>query len=113
MEVVGGFLHNVLENETLPRRCRNFDHDNHTAKLQGVGSTKQILHHAPNYRQSQLVRLIISICNGIPESFEVFHCRSSSTKEELRLFLDRINKHPLRYLLLEVNILPVMLQEVF
>jgi hypothetical protein len=111
MERVGGFLKNVLESEMLPRRSITVDDDNFTAKQQGMCGTVQLLHHAPNYRQSQLVRLIVSIYNGVPESFEVFHCRSSSTKEQLCLFLDRINKHPLKYLVLEVNMLPFRLQE--
>ena len=112
MERVGGFLKNVLKSEMLPRRSITVDDDNFTAKQQGMCGTVQLLHHAPNYRQSQLVRLIVSIYNGVPESFEVFHCRSSSTKEQLCLFLDRINKHPLKYLVLEVNMLPFRLQEV-
>ncbi len=60
------------------------------------------------------MRLIISIYGGVPEAFEVFHCRATTTEEELRLFLSpqRATKRPFQYLILEVNRLPYPLQEV-
>ncbi len=66
------------------------------------------------FTQSQLLRLIISIYGGVPEAFEVYHCRSTSTEEELRLFMNpkRATKRPFQYLILEVNKLPYRLQEV-
>ena len=109
MENVGRFLEKLLVNHTLPR-CRPM------ALNCSVDTTHlhshQILHFAPNYKQSQLVRLVVYIYGGVPESFEVFHCKSSSTQDELSLFLDRVERRPLNYLLLEVNKLSVILQEV-
>ena len=60
------------------------------------------------------MRLIISIYGGVPEAFEVFHCRPTTTEEELRLFLNprRATKKPFQYMILEVNRLPYPLQEV-
>jgi hypothetical protein len=54
------------------------------------------------------------VFGGVPEPFEVFHCRPTVTEEELRLFLNpkRATKHPFQYLILEVNKLPYQLQEV-
>ena len=66
------------------------------------------------FTQSQLLQLIISIYGGVPEAFEVYHCRPTSTEEELRMFMNprRATKRPFQYLILEVNKLPYRLQEV-
>ena len=105
METVGEFLDIILENFKTPQRCAKMI----TPPPYGHN---MVLHHTPNYRQLQLVQLIISIYNGLPESFQVFHCHSNSTQEELNLFLQRIEMVPLTYLILEVNTLPYALQEV-
>ena len=112
MEIVGGFLGDLLQNHTPPRRSTKVIRRPSATQFPGTSDANQFLHHAPKYRQSQLVRLIVSIYGGVPESFEVFHCRASSSKEELSLFLERVEKKPLRYLILEVNKLPFRLQEV-
>ena len=113
MEVVGSFLEQLLVNHELPRRsCMAIKRPRSASLLSGMPDGNQSLHYAPKYRQSQLVWLIISIYSGVPESFEVFHCRPTSTEEELSLFLERVAKQPLRYLVLEVNKLPFRLQEV-
>lgn len=113
MEIVGGFLGDLLQNHTLPKRSTKVIRRlSSVTQFPGMSDANQFLHHAPKYRQSQLVRLIVNIYGGVPESFEVFHCRSSSTQEELSLFLERVEKRPLRYLILEVNRLPFGLQEV-
>ena len=70
------------------------------------------LHYAPGYTQSQLLRLITEIYDGVPESFEVFYCHPLTTQEELKMFMERVKYHPLPYLILQVNKLPFNLQEV-
>lgn len=113
MEIVGGFLGDLLQHHTLPRRSTKVIRRVSSAtQFPGISDSNQFLHHAPKYQQSQLVRLIVSIYGGVPESFEVFHCRASTTQEELSLFLERMERRPLRYLILEVNKLPFRLQEV-
>lgn len=106
MRVVGMFLNMVFNNHSLPKRCGEnvFQHFS--------PDPTQLLHYCPRYSQFQLIRLIVSIYNGVPEAFEVFHCHPSSTEEEICLFLKRVAKHPLQYLILEVNRLPFRLQEV-
>ncbi len=73
-----------------------------------------ILHACQNFSPSQLIRTVIGIFGGVPEPFEVFHCRPSVTEEELRLFLNptRATKQPFQFLILEVNKLQYHLQEV-
>lgn len=51
-----------------------------------------MVHFVPNYDNGQLLRLIIQLYNGIPESYEVFHCNEDSTEENLKLFLNRVSK---------------------
>ena len=113
MEIVGKFLGDLLQNHTLPQHSTQaIQQPSSATQFCDPPYTNQFLHHAPKYGQSQLVRLIVSIYGGLPESFEVFHCQASSTKEELALFLERVERKPLRYLILEVNKLPFRLQEV-
>lgn len=113
MHVVGRFLGMLFNNHTLPKRCgEGFSRPRSVSRLSISTEPTQLLHYCPRYSQTQLVRLIVSIYDGVPEAFEVFHCRPSSTEEELGLFLKRAAKHPLQYLILEVNRLPFKLQEV-
>ena len=51
-----------------------------------------MIHFAPNYDNGQLLRLLIQIYNGVPESYEMFQCDKTSTEEDLKLFLSRASK---------------------
>ena len=113
MHVVGRFLGTVFNNHSLPKRCgEGLSRPRSVSRLSFSPEPSQLLHYCPGYSQAQLIRLIVSIYDGVPEAFEVFHCRPSSTEEELGLFLKRAAKHPLQYVVLEVNRLPFKLQEV-
>ena len=70
------------------------------------------LHYGPSYNSSQIIRMIIEIYQGVPEGFAVFHCRSTTSAEELTLFIERMRHYHLPYLVLQVNQLPFKLQEV-
>ena len=111
MDVVGKFLGMVLSSHSLPKRCgKGLSQPCLVSQLSSEPT--QLLHYCPGYSQAQLICLIVSIYNRVPEAFEVFRCRPSSTKEELSLFLERVAKHPLQYLVLEVNQLCPKVQEV-
>ena len=116
VKIVGAFLNSLFEDHTLPHRCRLSSPvvrpRSLTASLSLVQDFVQLLHFCPGYAQDGLIRVIIGLYNGVPESFEVFHCRSNTTEGELNLFLKRAAKFPLQYLILEVNKLPYKLQEV-
>jgi len=113
MVIVGEFLQMVFDNHSLPkRRGESFSRPHPTSHLSLLPEPTQVLHYCPGYSQAQLICLIISIYNGVPEAFEIFRCHPSSTEEELRVFLKRVAEHPLQYLILEVNRLPFKLQEV-
>ena len=115
VRIVGGFLKNLFEEHLLPHRCQvtsPLRPRSITASLSVAQEFVQLLHFCPNYTQDRLIRVIVGLYDGVPESFEVFHCRPTTTEEELNLFLKRASKYPLQYLILEVNKLPYKLQEV-
>ena len=105
MQVVGRFLELLFTNHKLPVRSDPSPPSPHNTH-------SHLLHYCPGFTQGQLIQTVIGICSGIPESFEVFHCRPTTTEEELKLFLSRAVKHELRSLVLEVNKLPFKIQEV-
>ena len=112
MCVVGTFLEKVFSNHSLPNRCGVGLSRSYYLPQPSSLKLPQLLHYCPRYSQAQLIQLTVSIYNGVPDTFEVFRCHPSSTEEELSLFLKRVAKHPLNYLILEVNRLPFRLQEV-
>ena len=112
MHVVGTFLETVFSKHSLPKRCGVGLSRSYSLSQLSSPAPPQLLHYCPRYSQAQLIQLIVSIYDGVPEAFEVFRCHSSSSKEELSLFMKRMAKHPLQYLILEVNQLSFKLQEV-
>ena len=113
MVVVGEFLQIVFNNHSLPKhRVESFTMSLSISGLPLSPKPTQLLHYCPGYSQAQLICLIISIFDGVPEAFEVYRCHPMSTEEELSLFVKRVTKHQLQYLILEVNRLPFKLQEV-
>lgn len=109
MHAVGEFLEVVFNDHSLLKYCFS---QPCSVSQHSFSEPTQLLHYCPRYSQAQLIQLIVSIYNGVPEAFEVFRCHTSSTKEELSLFLQRVAKHRLQYLILDVNRLPFILQEV-
>ena len=112
MHVVGEFLEVVFKHHFLPKRFGECFSQPCSVSQHSFSEPTQLLHYCPRYSQAQLIQLIVSIYDGVPETFEVFRCHPSSTKEELSLFLMRVAKHRLKYLILDVNRLPFILQEV-
>ncbi len=114
MHTIGRFLGVLFREHPLPTRSGS------TPLIRTHGSTScslshdftQLLHYCPHYSQSQLIQTLVGVCSGVPEAFEVFRCRPSTTEGELTLFLKRAVRHSLRCIVLEVNNLPFKLQEV-
>ena len=61
---------------------------------------------------AQLLALIVNSYNGVPESFQLLRCHSSTSEEELQLFLNRVVQHPYQYMVIGVEKLRYDLQEV-
>ena len=74
----------------------------------------EVLHYAPDFAQGELVSvLVVHIYHGrLPQPYEFFRCHENSTAHQLKLFLTRALNHPLTFVILGVNLLPINLQEV-
>ena len=114
MLTISMFLSALLLNHSLPTRIKPVQRPVTSVADRMSISPKcsQVLHSCPGFTQNELIPMILSIFNGVPEPFQIFHCQPSSTKEELDLFLKRATKFPITHLILEVNKLPFQLQEV-
>ncbi len=115
MDVAGSFLEELFKQQhisscLLPKYYQRNSDSEFTRHF----SSKAVntLHCTPNYSQSQLIRLVLGIYGRPPSAFEVFHCKPSTTEQELKLFVERVAQHPQQYIVLEVNHLPCQLQEV-
>ncbi len=103
MLVVGEFLDN-LSQKSLTKEI--------PGQPQPQLNFAQPLYSFPSYSQLDLLCLVLRIFSGIPEAYQVLHCRTTTTEEELSLFLKRVEKHHAVYLVLAVNVLQYKLQEV-
>ena len=73
----------------------------------------EVLHYAPDFTQGELISIIVDIYQGrLPQPYEFFRCHEKSTLHQLKLFLTRAVDHPLTFVILGVNHLPINLQEV-
>ncbi len=114
MHTIGKFLGILFWEHPLPRRSDSAPllRTRSLTSFSLSHDFTQLLHYCPRYSQSQLIQTLVGICSGVPEAFEVFRCRQSTTEGELTLFLKRAARHSLRSVVLEVNKLPFKLQEV-
>ena len=115
MHQVGRFLAALFKDSKLSTSSLKQRRNISPFSRQMSQQSTHILHACQNFTPSQLIRTVIGIFGGVPEPFEVFHCRPTVTEEELRLFLNptRATKQPFQFLILEVNKLPYHLQEVY
>ena len=73
----------------------------------------KVLHSAPDFSQAELIAVVTKIYDErLPWPFEFFRCHENTTMQQLKLFITRANNHPLTFVILGVNLLPVKLQEV-
>lgn len=112
MEVVGKFMDMLFKDDhSLPQRC--LVKPSLSCHIRSTTShSVQLLYSCPTHSQLDLICLILNIFSGIPEAYQVLHCKASTTEEELSRFLQRVEKHRAHYLVLDVNRLPFKLQEV-
>ena len=122
LNVVGSFLSSLLQvfnretSHSLPMRYTDdFSQlsSSQTIPFSPPPEKKFVLHSALNFTQGELVELVLRIYGGPPEPFELLHCNSFTTEEEVKLFMKRVYQHPRQYLVLEFNHLPFQLQEVY
>ena len=128
VHIVGGFLSHLFQGHVLPQgsscspmQSTLFFPRLRTRSVSWKYEYAQSLHYCANFSQGELICHIISLYShvpesvgkrGIPECFEVLRCQSTTSEEELSLFLKRASQYPRQYIVLEVNKLPYKLQEV-
>ena len=112
MQVVGTFLHKLFTDYDMKRYALQPRQPyRQTARLVAAQSPA-ILHSCHGLSRGQLMSLIINCYNGVPESFQLFRCHSTTSEDELNLFLKRVSIHPFQYMIVGVEKLPYQLQEV-
>ena len=75
--------------------------------------SKFTLHSVHNLNPLQMLQLIFTVFDGVPNSFQIFQCTLNTTKQHLDIFFDRaFHWSNFQYLLLGVNYLHNELQEV-
>jgi len=73
----------------------------------------EVLHYALDFTQGELISIIVNIYRErLPQPYEFFRCHENSTAHQLKVFLTRAINHPLTFVVLGVNLLPINLQEV-
>ena len=112
MEAVGSFLKQLL---FFHGKFSRIPQSQLLSKTASLVCSSHTLHFVPGCNQEGLIILLLSIYNGEPPApYTVFHCQSTTTEQDLRLFTDRIiQHHDSHYTVLEVNKLPFHLQEVY
>jgi len=111
LKIVGKFLDDLFGNEKIkefafPKRfCKSMSSEYHYR-------SPFTLHAALGFSPAQVIKLILTICHGFPEFYQVFNCHAMATVQNLQLFLDRAVHHQSTYILIGVNKLPYHLQEI-
>ena len=114
MVQVGKFLDTLLKGHTLPDRylCEE-DFSSIPRSPDSITSYfDKPLYSCINWSQMDLQCLILRIFKAVPRSYQILRCQATTTEEELKLFLKRIEKHCSDYIMLDINKLPLKLQEV-
>ena len=104
LETVGVFLDAIFLSHVLPA--------SRVQTLPRSEGSHVVLHKLHGCSNAELIQLIITIYDGVPEPFEVFHCQNVPMQKNLDLFLERARRFPRQYVMVEVNKLPYHLQEV-
>ena len=111
MLVVGTFLNTLLHDHILPQHL-SFAESSLNKSQDGNALKTQFLFSCSLYSQSNLVSFILDHFNSIPAAYHIMRCNGSTTKEDLSLFLKRVEMQPNKYMMLNVDLLPFKLQEV-
>lgn len=112
IKVVGSFLHQLFVEHEMGRFALQPRHPYLQLQRTLSSQSSTVLHSCHGLSCVQLVSLIINCYNGVPESFQLFRCHSSTTEDELMLFLHRATQYAFQYMIIGVEELPYQLQEV-
>ena len=114
MLMVGQFLDSLLKDHSLPQYSPIFSPDLMSIPRHHFSSkiSKQPLYFCSSYSNANCLCFILEIFSKIPEAYQVLRCQTTTTEEELELFLKRAQTQPNHYLVLGINKLSFKLQEV-
>lgn len=112
MEVVGTFVHKLFHEYDMKRYALQPRQPYKQPARIVSAQSSAILHSCHGLSRVQLMSLIINCYSGVPESFQLLRCNSSTTEDELNLFLNRVSTHAFQYMIVGVEKLPYQLQEV-
>ena len=85
-EAVGKYLNNILGEKKLSSYVLPTRHKSYYLESLQVGG---ILHIAIDFTQSDVIKLMLTICGSLPESYDVLYCGPDTTAQDLELFTDR------------------------
>ena len=119
LSICGTFLDKLLKHSKIvdysPQKYDDQNRLVYPARIRRslLHSTVEVLHSAPGFSQGELISVIVNIYDGrLPQPYEFFRCHENTSLHESKLFLTRAVNHPLIFVILEVNLLPIQLQEV-
>ena len=112
MEAVGSFLHKLITEHEMAKYALKVRHPYRQLSRSISSQASTILNLCHTLSPAQLLALIVNSYNGVPESFQLLRCHSSTSEEELQLFLNRVVQHPYQYMVIGVEKLRYDLQEV-
>ena len=102
-ECVGAYLDMAFKSEEFSLSSGEISHFYHSSA---------VVHECHNYNSEQLIKYLFMLYERIPESYEILNCTSHTTKDDIKLFFQRIEYFPRHYSLLKVDELSSSLQEV-
>lgn len=110
LEVVGALVVSLMEDDQLKHLC--LPDQLLSTSLRNRANSGHTVHLAYGFSSEQVLRLVVQIYHGLPQSFEFLLCNSLTTKDELDLFLRRPSAFERRtFVLVEVNTMNTELQE--
>ena len=121
LRICGIFIDEMFKHSDIvkcsPHKCSDKDRLMYPAcsrhSLLYSTCSMEVLHSALNFSLAELMSVIVRIYDGrLPQPYEFFRCHENTTMHQLKLFLTRAINHPLTFMILGVNLLPVKLQEV-
>ncbi|XP_065828093.1 uncharacterized protein [Oscarella lobularis] len=108
---VGTFLKRLVEDKDLFTRLYPARRRQRTSERSKPGKS-HVVHLAYGFNLDQLLKLILQIYDGFPESYEMLRCTKKITKGDVELFMKRIQQFPYRqFTFVQVEELSIELQE--
>ena len=95
VKVVGNFLRSIFAHDFLPPAICLYavNTSPQAAKVQdsllaAPHRNKFTLHAVHNFTPLQMLQLIFTVFDGVPNSFQIFLCTPDTTEQQLNMFFD-------------------------